>query len=580
MKTTLLLLLASRVVLAANYYIAQTSTGGGTGVDCANAKPYTAFNNNTLNLQPGDRVHYCGTGAFPAANGGLSFPASGVAGSVISLVFEPGAILQSDAFSTAGAVSTNGKNYLLIDGQGQGVIQNTANGSNLANHKATELINFDGSHNVEIRNFNGSGGIHNSYVNTGVNSLTSASGNGTTMTYTCSGTCQISAGATVTVHSNSISGYNVTDATVIGANSSTFSVAGATTGTGLGGAYSDETSGMVAIRCVSCYVGAMNVLIHDNVIDNAQFGILMSYEAGSSSALSIYNNKMSNMEIHIRIGDGDVNCILTGTAIYGNEISDWINWDDLDNNNHHVGIHLFANHIASGSGITGSLIYNNYLHGDLGVNQTAFGIFTENVVGTSGCNGMLAFNNVLVGSNATGHAPGNYFQPKNSAYVCFYNNTIVAPANTGTCLETNGELFGTGLIDWKNNICDTASTGVYETSVTDDIRAAGTDNNLYYNSPAQVFRYHSGGAAAFDTWKANCGCDGSSLTSNPNLDGTYRLQAGSPAINAGANLTGLGITALNTDRAGNQRPVAGAWAIGAYQFSGTLPPSSLTATVH
>ena len=61
------------------------------------------------------------------------------------------------------------------------------------------------------------------------------------------------------------------------------------------------------------------------------------------------------------------------------------------------------------------------------------------------------------------------------------------------------------------------------------------------------------------------------------------LQSGSAAIGKGANLTSLGITALNSDAAGTARPSSGGWDIGAFQYgsqTGTIdPPSGLNATV-
>src|SRR5262249_4648386 len=62
------------------------------------------------------------------------------------------------------------------------------------------------------------------------------------------------------------------------------------------------------------------------------------------------------------------------------------------------------------------------------------------------------------------------------------------------------------------------------------------------------------------------------------------LQAGSPAIGTGANLTGGGLGLLDFD--GRPRPASGAWSIGAYQFgtqaagvsaSGQAPTSPCTA---
>ena len=53
-----------------------------------------------------------------------------------------------------------------------------------------------------------------------------------------------------------------------------------------------------------------------------------------------------------------------------------------------------------------------------------------------------------------------------------------------------------------------------------------------------------------------------SCTSN-----NYQLQLSSPAINAGVNLTSLGISTLNVDASGNSRPSSGAWTIGAFNYT-------------
>ena len=46
---------------------------------------------------------------------------------------------------TAGCLSTNGQSYILIDGGGTGVVENTANGSGLANQLASNGIVADSS---------------------------------------------------------------------------------------------------------------------------------------------------------------------------------------------------------------------------------------------------------------------------------------------------------------------------------------------------------------------------------------------------------------------------------------------------
>ncbi len=100
---------------AADFYIAQTQAGSNDGSSCVNAHAPTWFNTaaNWANPEqagkvgPGDTVHLCGTFTFPAndsINGLLKIPGSGSAGSPITILFEPGAKLQSPQFSTYGVI--------------------------------------------------------------------------------------------------------------------------------------------------------------------------------------------------------------------------------------------------------------------------------------------------------------------------------------------------------------------------------------------------------------------------------------------------------------------------------------------
>jgi hypothetical protein len=151
----LLLCTASAFASASNVYVAQSAAGGGTGVDCANAYAVTFFNTagnwgaGAAQIGQDTTVHLCGTfTASAGANGYLTFQDSGASGHPITLLWETGAVVQSAYFGTGGAVSTNGKTYLVIDGGTNGVIQNTANGTVLANQQAN-------SSGVVVNNCNG-----------------------------------------------------------------------------------------------------------------------------------------------------------------------------------------------------------------------------------------------------------------------------------------------------------------------------------------------------------------------------------------------------------------------------------------
>lgn len=154
---------------AKDFYIAanQASTGSGTG--CSTAKPVSWFNNTanwgsgTAQIGPATTVHLCGTfTASPGANL-LTFHHSGTAGTPITLLFEPGSVLQAPYFGILihAAINTNGNSWLIIDGgPGHGTIRATANGSSLAYHQNSLAIYASNCSNCEFRNLT----IANMYV--------------------------------------------------------------------------------------------------------------------------------------------------------------------------------------------------------------------------------------------------------------------------------------------------------------------------------------------------------------------------------------------------------------------------------
>jgi hypothetical protein len=98
---------------------------------------------------------------------------------------------------------------------------------------------------------------------------------------------------------------------------------------------------------------------------------------------------------------------------------------------------------------------------------------------------------------------------------------------------------------------------------------------VVFNGGATPFSQSTSSSSSpltFSQWQA-LGYDTHGTTNNPNLNGSYIPQPSSSAINAGANLTNLGIAGLDTDLAGNSRPETGAWTIGAYQYGSTPPPT-------
>lgn len=150
--------------------------------------------------------------------------------------------------------------------------------------------------------------------------------------------------------------------------------------------------------------------------------------------------------------------------------------------------------------------------------------------GASGSNCFLAYNNVVYnmsGSRMDANVGPTGFTAYSGGQRAF-NNTF---HNTGLCFFTRSGA------EIRNNICSNASPEFDGGSTT--------SNNLCTGS--------------------GTGCQ--IANANPNFidagGGNFRLNSGSPAINAGTNsLLGL----FNEDRDGNTRGVGGAWDIGAYEF--------------
>lgn len=186
-------------------------------------------------------------------------------------------------------------------------------------------------------------------------------------------------------------------------------------------------------------------------------------------------------------------------------------------------------------------------------------------------NGFLFFE--VVGSNLTG--------------IVAANNTIIGGNNgfgNGSCLYAEGVTGAT----IENNLlsnCPVLMWGVNGSTYT------ALNNNVYQNSPLsnswQIGGSAGGGGSVYSSlasWQSATGAEGNSKATSGslNLSPTFQPLSGSLAIGAGANLTSLGITALDTAKGGTPRPASGAWDAGAYAFnSGTssapAPPTNLKA---
>jgi hypothetical protein len=286
----------------------------------------------------------------------------------------------------------------------------------------------------------------------------------------------------------------------------------------------------------------------------------------------------------------------TGIQIFGNDISDAYVWEEPKDLNHHNGIYMYAE--ACHNAISGEVIHDNYIHGDFGVNTTAF-IFNSCTGGGGADNSSPQFyNNVLVASLSGRGGPVTYpddaFITTSGSNQGIYNNTIVGmtTATGGNGIQQSSCNVGTGdNASIANNIVSTVSLGIggagnIVTSDHNDLSNL-SNNAMYYAG------HFYGNVAA---WSSGTGFDVHSSASNPALNSDDTLSAKSPAVSLGTNLTSLGIPGLDVGApqtfganyacgTGCQpRPSSGAWDAGAYEFSTNTsakpePPVNLDATV-
>lgn len=526
----------------ANVYIAQSAAGTQDGSSCANAFAATFFNtagnwgSGSSQIGAGTIVHICGTWTGAANSTLLTFLGDGANGNVITLLFEPGALMQAPYFQRAGgAINLNGHSHILIDGgvicgivngvevpvnQCNGTIQNTDDGTNLTYQQNSSAI-YGGSginaSDIEIRNL-------------------------VTKLYT-----------RVDSHNNS---------------------------------HAADGAGVFAIWFD--HAGLTNVNIHHCNIQHDSEAITIDFEGHNLSGITMANNYVNDMHWGLVIAGASNNTTATGIVLHDNEITNWSNWVSPSTTFHGNGIMLFnASCTGCSIGDANSLIYNNYVHGDLtggfsGSSPTAMISPQDNT------QGFQIFNNLVVDTcSGAGYScgPAIWMLGPNSVNMSVYNNTIVNTGNGGAGLWA-GSYSGTNGIIAKNNVFSGVAYPFYVndnswTELTTDYNDAyGTTDWICVNTGAgppscltlsQYQSQHSG--------------DLHSSTGNPNLTSSYKLDSGSAAVGLGTNLTSLGITALNKDAAGSGRPSSGAWDAGAYQSGSTSAvapsaPAGLTATVN
>lgn len=546
--SVLLLVTAASWASLTNVYIAQNATGADSGADCANAHAASFFNTSTnwgtgsSQIGPGSTVHLCGTWTGGNATTFLKLQGSGSNGSVVTLLFEAGAALQPNYCASSGCVDLNGQSYIVIDG-------GTTCGE--TGHWSTTQCN---------------GTIQNM--------LAGSSG------ATCpGGACSPLSGTTYSIAIGS-SSNSPTNVEIRNLHIHLYTRLA-----------SDKSDGGMGTYGLGLFGGtlAQSIVMHNMMIDGVAKGYLVSLgtSTGTVSNYSMYNSSISNMCWAMGVGANAPSLNITALEFHDNEVSAWDNWAVANTGNacHTNGTMWFNGdgstvHTTAGFiGDPSSMIYDNFLHGSL----------TGNYSGSSpsgylscqdNCVDIAVFNNIIVDTTTGANGGGAiYFNGAGGGRQRVYNNTLVRP--NGSMVVATGVA---GQVQVSNNVMKCTGTNCAAIEIRPNTPTAvisnlndgfqiGAGSWTIYNSAS------SGTFLSLASWRSMYGQDVDTLTGDPALTASYAVGANSPAIGLGANLSSLGITALDSDVFGMARVSSGKWNAGA---GGPIfePPTNLTASVH
>jgi len=343
--------------------------------------------------------------------------------------------------------------------------------------------------------------------------------------------------------------------------------------------------------------GAISNLRFYNNTCTQLFACVQLQETAVATNVEVDHNSLPNQDVGwgIVVVMGNPGFSVTGVYIHDNDITPGSGTGINSNSATFIGTnswctgasdltHLDPIHTwsqgSSPDGVYNEYIYNNYIHGYFCVNQgvansTAAIFWEAHVTGGNAPNTATVFNNLILMQG--GHPGDGAIFPQNGTNGNIYNNTIDCTGADSGSLATE---FGGGTDSYYNNLI----IGCNEAVLFDGGSYSG-DYNDWFNIGGAGW-----GQQSFAQWKSSQpGQDTHSMTSNPKINSDHTLQAGSPVIGVGSNLTSQDITQLDTSKPlnvgvgyvstlGVPRSASGGWDLGAYAFNGARPnpPTSLT----
>lgn len=319
-----------------------------------------------------------------------------------------------------------------------------------------------------------------------------------------------------------------------------------------------------------------NVLISSNTLHHCRMAILETNNQASTTetGITISSNTISFASAGMGISAVGSGGVLDDVEVFNNDLGGGAYlWDHPTNEFHHDPIHVFQGGVGLGT-VTNLRIYNNYFHGIWSRDTVYAGshitspVFLESV-GT----GSLIFNNVFDFRTDLNMPSNGLIYCKSTDNCKIYNNTFHLEDDAGVAIGTAIQIAGT-TADIQNNIFHKTDYAIYTPGGSVDVSTS--NRNVFWEVSAYGESFDN-----FAGWQGD-GKDLNSITTDPQLSTTtYQLPVGSPAIGLGANLTGLGIAALNVDKSSVARHASLAWDAGAYQSPRatlSFSPSSATFT--
>jgi hypothetical protein len=507
---------------ATDVYI--TPDGSSQGVCTSSPQPPAWFNSasnwgsSTSQIGPGTTVHLCGAFSGAAASNVLTTQGNGTSGSPITIKFEAGATIKAPSCGTFSTNPTGGcikvqNQWITVDGNNTGVIQNMFNGSsgNACPGGTCNLNNptsgvYVGASNVVVKNLT----VADMYDRIPCN--------------------------------NSTGERESTGVAVDGASGNAFT----------------------------------NVTVSGMTIHDAGNSVVLIGGSNNISNMTVTKNTLYHASAEVVLAEGGGGGTASNITVSFNNIYDNYYWWDPADNDHLNGMHLFAaapGTSMTGVIVDDNYIHGDFggkTCGGGGSHTTAFIFFETTGGGTA--TGAKIFNNLLV-SGLNDDASNGLLNvgDNNDSGAQIYHNTIVGTNDgSGYCL------MGAGAFTWQNNICSGEAYVLYANGPGRSQITASDNNNYYQNSTgfrlgSNFYSFSAWQGLGFDTHGSNSNPNLDS--SYKPQSGSPAIGLGANLTNLGIQSLDSDMAGAARPGCGTTCP---AWDAGVYNYGAGDPPSPPT----